>query len=156
MALSESNIIVIGGGISGVSCATTLASLDSNYRVHLISASPVVKEVGDLKKKGHQIEEFKVVESTGDDLARRFPNVNIIYGLVERLDASHKLVYIGQNRKINYDRLCICTGARPKLIEHSCNDYVIGIRDTSSVNDLINKISSAKRIVGTDISSHSP
>lgn len=142
------NLVVIGGGISGVSCVTTLASLNSDNQIYLISASPLIKQVNNLKQKGHQLEEFEVIESTGDDLVKRFSNINIVYGIVEKLDVKAKLVCINNSRQIKYHKVCICTGARPKLIEHSCSDYVVGIRDTSSVDELRKKLSSATRIVG--------
>lgn len=45
-----------------------------------------------------------------------------------------------------YDWLCVSTGARPRLIaEH--NPFVIGLRDTDSIDALRRRLASARRIV---------
>ena len=47
---------------------------------------------------------------------------------------------------IKYDKLCICTGGKPRLITEG-NPYVIIIRDTDTVQNLQSKLSQAKKIV---------
>ena len=46
---------------------------------------------------------------------------------------------------INYDKLCICSGAQPKTIASHPN--VIGIRDLQSVTDMTKRLSFARKIV---------
>jgi NAD(P)H-nitrite reductase large subunit len=45
----------------------------------------------------------------------------------------------------HYEKLCICTGGIPKLIDHK-NQHVIGIRDTNSVQDLKKRLANARRV----------
>ncbi len=44
-----------------------------------------------------------------------------------------------------YNKLCICSGASPKLIENS--EYIIGIRDTETVSTLQHKLRGARQIM---------
>ena len=48
--------------------------------------------------------------------------------------------------KISYEKLCVCTGAFPKVIFPG-HPHVLYIRDTESVQTFMSRISSAKRIV---------
>lgn len=47
-------------------------------------------------------------------------------------------------RCFRYDRLCLCVGARPKLIYN--HPHILGLRDLQSVEELITRLSTAKRI----------
>ena len=54
-------------------------------------------------------------------------------------------VVTGTGNTYFYKKLCICTGGRPKIIvEHP---FVIGIRDTESVQQLKSRLSKARRVV---------
>ena len=48
-------------------------------------------------------------------------------------------------RRIAYDQLCIATGVRPKLIANHPN--IIGLRDLQSVEDLVKRLHSARKVV---------
>ena len=50
----------------------------------------------------------------------------------------------GDPLHIPYDRLCLCTGARPKLIANHPN--VIGLRDQHSVEELLGRLRTAGRV----------
>jgi hypothetical protein len=45
-----------------------------------------------------------------------------------------------------YDKLCICTGGKPKLIAEN-NQYVLGIRDTESVVQFQSRLKNARQVV---------
>ena len=45
-----------------------------------------------------------------------------------------------------YEKLCICNGGRPNVIETG-NPHVLGIRDTSTVEHFSNRLSDAERVV---------
>ncbi len=59
-----------------------------------------------------------------------------------------------QNKKVTcsdgsqyiYDKICICTGGKPKLIAEA-NPYVLGIRDTETVLNFQSKLKNARKIV---------
>ena len=46
---------------------------------------------------------------------------------------------------ISYDRLCLCTGVRPRLIAPHPN--IIGLRDSHSLNELVRRLSGARRVL---------
>ena len=123
---------------------------------------------------GKVLEEFDVEEKSGTELERRCPNVRVIQGKAVALDPVKKVVILSNQRRIPYDKCCVCTGATPKLIVDnadfneatphaivdatasdeqitstdttSANSYVIGIRDVESVVAFQRKLASARRI----------
>lgn len=44
-----------------------------------------------------------------------------------------------------FEKLCLCTGVRPRLIADHPN--IIGIRDLESVENLVQRLRGAKRII---------
>ena len=42
--------VVVGGGISGVTCAEYLSTLDPDALVTLLTASPLIKSIANFKK----------------------------------------------------------------------------------------------------------
>lgn len=46
---------------------------------------------------------------------------------------------------VHYERLCICSGAQPKVITSHPN--IISIRDLQSIADMTKRLSSARKIV---------
>lgn len=46
----------------------------------------------------------------------------------------------------SYNKLCICSGANPKLITQA-NEYVLGIRDTETVAQFQKRLKKARRVV---------
>ncbi|XP_074594083.1 pyridine nucleotide-disulfide oxidoreductase domain 1 [Brevipalpus obovatus] len=141
------SIVIVGGGIAGVTCASTLAGLCCDYKIHLISSSPVIKSVGNFKQRGVHLSEFDVVEKDLHQLSQEFPSICVSNCSIVGLDTERKILHTDKSEQIVYDRLCICSGAHPKLIPHSCPEYVLGIRDTSSVTDFQSKLSDSKRIL---------
>ena len=55
-------------------------------------------------------------------------------------------LHLSDGSVLQYGRLCICTGGRPRLSlpEHPA---VIGIRDGQSVDELLRRLGSARRVV---------
>ena len=69
----------------------------------------------------------------------RLKHYNVYFLLIEHC------VITSDNQKFYYEKLCICTGGKPKLID-SNNPCVIGIRDTSSVQELQKRLADARRV----------
>ncbi|PAA66548.1 hypothetical protein BOX15_Mlig010711g1, partial [Macrostomum lignano] len=59
---STNTTLSLWGGIAGVTCAETLAALEPDARVLIVSASPVVKAVTNLRPVTKLLEEFDVEE----------------------------------------------------------------------------------------------
>lgn len=150
------HFLIIGGGIAGVSCAETLHVLRPDSEISLISATTLVKSVSNLRLLGKVLENFDVEEKSATELERRCPNVSVIQGKAAFLDPDKRVVVLSDQRRISYDKLCVCTGATPKLIvdrapnddveEAVENPFVIGIRDVESVVTFQRKLASARRI----------
>ncbi|XP_061617564.1 pyridine nucleotide-disulfide oxidoreductase domain-containing protein 1 isoform X3 [Phyllopteryx taeniolatus] len=57
-----------------------------------------------------------------------------------------QLVETADGHVYGYEKLCICSGARPKLLTQG-KPYVLGIRDTDSAQEFQTQLTNAKRIV---------
>ena len=55
-------------------------------------------------------------------------------------------VILKSGEKINYDKICVCTGATPNVIGNN-NPFVLSLRDTDNAKDLQKKLSVAKKII---------
>lgn len=51
----------------------------------------------------------------------------------------------GNRSTQRYDKICLCLGARPKLI--SSHPNIIGLRDQHSVEDLLARLRAARKVV---------
>ncbi|XP_058804752.1 pyridine nucleotide-disulfide oxidoreductase domain-containing protein 1 isoform X2 [Phymastichus coffea] len=142
----EATFVVIGGGIAGVSCAESIAFLAPEENVILISASPLIKAATNIIAFGKTLTQFDVEERSTNSLTEVFSSVMVFNDIVTKVDKSSKTVFTENGKIISYKKLCICTGARPKLICEN-NSRVIGIRDTESVETFVEKLKGSKRII---------
>lgn len=135
----EATYVVIGGGIAGVSCVDAL-KLYSTETVLLISESPVVKVVTDVKFHTKLAAGFNVEDRN----LQSIKNTEYIIDKVIAINpTTHRIFTL--DREIKYEKLCVCSGATPKLLDEQ--DYVIGLRDTHSVEYLQSILGEAKRVV---------
>lgn len=154
------NIVVVGGGIAGVSCVRQLledpllCSHDSPFRVIWISDSRVIKDATNVKTIGSTIEQFELSSNDIHDFARRYNGAVI----VERARVSRVVdnwVYTqgleGPNR-IKFVKLCICTGAEPIVPRHlkvsdEISHRLLVLRDTSSVEQLAKLLTARSKVL---------
>ncbi|XP_055600452.1 pyridine nucleotide-disulfide oxidoreductase domain-containing protein 1 [Uranotaenia lowii] len=146
MAEITCTYLVVGGGIAGVSCAESLVLLaEARDSIILITESSLVKSVTNLVPLGKVLTRFDVEEKRADTLGN---NIRVLEDQLEHIESKDHYVRTINGNKIVYRYLCLCTGARPKLIEHAKdNPNIIGIRDTESVNDFQKRIKNASKIV---------
>uniref|UniRef100_A0A2K5XKH5 Pyridine nucleotide-disulfide oxidoreductase domain-containing protein 1 n=1 Tax=Mandrillus leucophaeus TaxID=9568 RepID=A0A2K5XKH5_MANLE len=123
--------VVVGGGIAGVTCAEQLATQFPSEDILLITASPVIKAVTNFKQISKILEEFDVEEQSSTMLEKRFPNIKVIESGVKQLKSEEHCIVTEDGNQHVYKKLCLCAGAKPKLICEG-NPYVLGIRDTDS------------------------
>ncbi|XP_043943747.1 pyridine nucleotide-disulfide oxidoreductase domain-containing protein 1 [Protopterus annectens] len=142
----KGKVVVVGGGIAGVTCAEQLAFDFPSEDIILLTASSVIKAVTNLKPVSRTLEDFKVEEHGCSSLEDRCPNIKVIQSPVKALDGTGHKVFTEDGRCYSYEKLCICTGARPKLIAKE-NPFVLGIRDTDSAQEFQKRLESAKRII---------
>ncbi|OBS75708.1 hypothetical protein A6R68_17840, partial [Neotoma lepida] len=77
------------------------------------------------------LEEFEVEEQPSTVLENRFPNIKVIESGVKQLKSEEHCILTEDGHQHVYKKLCLCAGAKPKLICEG-NPYVLGIRDTDS------------------------
>ncbi|XP_035779497.1 pyridine nucleotide-disulfide oxidoreductase domain-containing protein 1-like [Anopheles albimanus] len=140
--------LIIGGGIAGVTCAETLAVLrpDATDRILLVTESSLVKAVTNVMPLGKLLTRFDVEERTASEWAST--NVGVLQDRLESIASADRYVKTAGGKRIKYRYLCLCTGARPNIIDKAHgSQHVIGIRDTESVEELQKRISTATRLV---------
>ncbi|CAL1528894.1 unnamed protein product [Lymnaea stagnalis] len=142
----KTRYVVIGGGIAGVTAAETLSVITENATITLFSASPLIKTVSNLIQLTQTLETFDVEEQSFTGLKELNNPVQVIHTTVTSLCAKDKQLFTADGKVIEYDKLCICTGGKPKLISQD-NPFVIGIRDTESVQTFQQRVKSANRII---------
>ncbi|KAM4711813.1 pyridine nucleotide-disulfide oxidoreductase domain-containing protein 1 isoform 1-T1 [Anableps anableps] len=138
--------VVVGGGIAGVTCVEQLSSQFPSEDVALITAGSHIKAVTNYKQVSRRLEEFDVEEKPSSVLKEKFPNLTIIHSAVKSLHTQTHCLETTDGRVFGYEKLCICSGARPKLLTQE-NPHVLGIRDTDSAQEFQKRLSKAKRIV---------
>uniref|UniRef100_A0A3B5MFK4 Pyridine nucleotide-disulfide oxidoreductase domain-containing protein 1 n=1 Tax=Xiphophorus couchianus TaxID=32473 RepID=A0A3B5MFK4_9TELE len=138
--------VVVGGGIAGVTCVEQLSSQFPSEAVALVTAGPHIKAVTNYKQVSRRLEEFDVEEKPSSVLEEKYPNLTIIHSAVKSLRTRTHCVETADGRVFGYEKLCICSGARPKLLTQE-NPHVLGIRDTDSAQEFQKRLAKAKRIV---------
>ncbi|XP_063073962.1 pyridine nucleotide-disulfide oxidoreductase domain-containing protein 1 [Engraulis encrasicolus] len=148
MASREKRVkfVVVGGGIAGVTCAEQLSSQFTSDSVALLTAAPLVKTVTNFKQVSKVLEDFDVEEQPSTVLEEKYPNLKVIQSAVKSLKAKEHTLLTEDGQSISYDKLCVCSGAKPKLLTQS-NPHVLGIRDTDSAQEFQKRLSTARRIV---------
>lgn len=144
--VTQADYVVVGGGIAGVSCAEQLSFLDSNANIILISSSQLIKAVTNFKKVSRALETFDVEETATSHLTCMCPNVHIINATLMTFAPEKHIVTLSDGSVIHYNKLCLCTGASPKLITKD-HPLILGIRDTQSVKDFQDKVKNSKRVL---------
>uniref|UniRef100_A0A8D0BMG4 Pyridine nucleotide-disulfide oxidoreductase domain-containing protein 1 n=1 Tax=Salvator merianae TaxID=96440 RepID=A0A8D0BMG4_SALMN len=114
----RSRLVVVGGGIAGVTCA---------------------------ERVSRTLEEFDVEEQASSVLEKRFPNIKVIQSAVKHLKSEEHKIITETGEEYTYGKLCLCAGAKPKLIVEG-NPFVLGIRDTDSAKEFQKHLAKAKRI----------
>ncbi|XP_078530188.1 pyridine nucleotide-disulfide oxidoreductase domain-containing protein 1 isoform X2 [Lissotriton helveticus] len=137
--------LVVGGGIAGVTCAEQIALQFPADDVILVTPSPLIKAVTHFKQISKALEEFEVEEQPITMLENKFPNIRVIQSAVKRLESAQHIIVTEDDKQYKYEKLCICAGAKPKLIFEG-NPYVLGIRDTDSAKEFQKQLKQAKRI----------
>ncbi|CAH1994152.1 unnamed protein product [Acanthoscelides obtectus] len=144
----EAFFVIVGGGIAGVSCAETLAFLEPDRSIILLSESALIKTVVNLHAITRTLQDFDIQEVGIQDFSSKHINLKVIHDVLTHINDTTKQVQTQGGLNIKYTYLCICTGAEPKLIPQAKHfEEIVGIRDTDSVDTFIQRISKAKTVV---------
>lgn len=145
-AAVRGHFVVVGGGIAGVTCAEQLSLQFPDDVVYLVTAAPLIKAVTNVKQVLRTLEEFDVEEQTSAALQAQYPNIKVVHSAVKELQADQQTVVMEDGTRYRYEQLCVCAGARPRLIEKG-NPYVLGIRDTDSARTFQQHLTRARRVL---------
>lgn len=137
--------LIIGGGIAGVSCAETINFLAPNQKILILTESSLIKSVTNLVQLGKFSQKFDVLEIENKEFEK--PNIEVLTDELSEIRSKLKTAITKSGLEIYYELMCICTGARPKLINFSndVSEYILGIRDTDSVKEFQKRIKTSKR-----------
>lgn len=144
--ITDCTFAIIGGGIAGVSCAEGVSFLAPDENAVLITASPLIKTVTNIIPLGKTVMQFDIEEKAAKMLTEKYDSLKVIHDTVTSIDITKKCIETQNGNSITYKKLCLCNGARPKLIAEN-NKFVIGIRDTESVIEFSQRIQHVKKIV---------
>jgi len=98
----EAAYVVVGGGIAGVSCVQTLATL-TQQPVLLVSGSDVVRLASNLNQLTQTLVQFDVQEKSGRELEESHPGLKVITGVtVKALDPQLKQLKLSDSRTVKY------------------------------------------------------
>lgn len=140
----QCTFLIVGGGIAGVSCAETTKFLAPNEKTIILSESSLIKSVTNLVQLGKYIAQFDVREIDANELG-----VEIVKDKLSSISSKNCIVSTEKGQMIHYKYLCLCTGARPKLIPTTENidEFILGIRDTDSVKEFQKRIKCGSKFV---------
>lgn len=144
--MQEAAFVVIGGGIAGVSCVEGFSVCAPNETIILITSSSLIKTITNFVPLTKMLAQFNIEEVSSEKLTSTYSNVTVLKDTVVSIDSVNHTVHTRSRKNIKYKKLCICSGAVPKLIL-SESEFVIGIRDTDSVKEFQRRIHNARRIV---------
>ena len=145
MSNLETEFLVVGGGIAGVSCAELLATLAPHASITLVTSGPMVKAVTDFSHLTKLLATFNVVEQSGEEWGKQHGGVRVVRGNLVALDPDSRTAEVDGVGLVHYGRVCLCTGAQPKLaLQHP---LVLGVRDVQSVVELQTRLATASRVL---------
>ena len=137
--------LVVGGGIAGVSCSTSLSAIETDCKVILLSSSPLIKAVRNIQQVSRSLQTFDVDETSYNKFEQENPGVETIQTQIKSIDYNNKFVKTEQC-DIQYEKICICTGASPKS-PFPKHPKIITIRDTGSAKELETCIKKSRRVL---------
>lgn len=145
--------VIVGGGVAGTSCAKTLLNL--GHEVILI-APDTLKILKPDTQSTELLKSYKL--DTADDEISFLKSVKFgveidysskftwIKSTVKSIDAENKTLGVGTGNSISFDKICFCTGAKPKtLTEITIPRY--HLRDVDSVLTLKSALDNVKESV---------
>lgn len=144
----EATFVVVGGGIAGITCAENLAYLKPELNIILLTKSKLIKSVTNLVPVTKMLYDFNVVEKEASTLNGIYPNIQVIYEPMVRIDSQTSEV-VTDSKRIKYEYLCLCLGGQPNLIKNEAKfqNYILGIRDTDSVQILQNRLKGCRKVM---------
>jgi len=144
-------MIVVGGGIAGVSCMLELIegaeNDDSVDFIFVCGKSGFIKTVQNYEKLGTYLEKFDIQARIPDQGFFKSKKIRIFMQDVEFWQPNEKMIRLTNSETLRYDSLCVATGALPKTISKIQTDFILQIRDTDTIEKLQDRLKTARRVV---------
>ncbi|KAJ8983408.1 hypothetical protein NQ317_005873 [Molorchus minor] len=129
-----------------VTCAETLAFLEPEKSIILLSESSLIKTVTNLHAITKTLTGFDIKEVDAAEFNAKYSNITIIHNTLTEIDDVEKCIKTKDNQSIKYQYLCLCMGAEPRLIpQANKHPEVLGIRDTDSVENFVEQLKGSKK-----------
>ncbi|XP_065666702.1 pyridine nucleotide-disulfide oxidoreductase domain-containing protein 1 isoform X1 [Hydra vulgaris] len=141
-------VVIIGGGVTGTSCAEHVSIYSPDANIVLLAATDVVKTAVSLRKLTKTTDELVLKELPKLLFESPLLNVTVKTGVVDSINAEVQEITLNDGLKLHYDKLCICTGGSPNVSYELMNHpFVVLVRDTDTVKIFEQRLSNAKKIV---------
>lgn len=146
---SEATYVIVGGGIAGVTCVETLAILQPEEKLVIITASSMVKNISNVSFYAKTIVKFDVNETQASHLMKIHPNTKIIFDSVKDINTTNKVVTTSGGHTVKYRVMCLCSGGIPRLpiTDSRKHQRILGIRDTESINSFQERLKNGRRML---------
>jgi len=138
-------IVIVGNGITGITCARNIRKLDSNASINVISGETehfFSRTALMYIYMGHmKFEHTKPYE----DWFWNKNRINLIRAYVKTLNAKNKILLLENGESIAYDKLILATGSKPNKFGWPGEDLV-GVQGLYSIQDLEQMEANTKNI----------
>jgi pyridine nucleotide-disulfide oxidoreductase domain-containing protein 1 len=124
--------VVVGGGIAGYTCASTLAKRSSE-QVLLVTCHPILKGVKMLRPLTKLLQDVTLRNITAAEVGKLYPNIVIWNDEMTRLLPETSEIELKSGRRVHFQQCCLAMGAAPVLIGNGQRN-IIGLRDDVSVD----------------------
>src|SRR5215472_6615380 len=144
-------MVIVGGGLAGAKAAETLRSEGYGGRIVLIGDEPVRPYERPPLSKGLLLgtkEREAAFVHSGDWYAAN--NVELLTNVeVKAIDLADGAVTLDDGSRLTYDRLLLCTGARPRRlpVPGADSDDVLYLRTMADSDRLSQRLTSGARVV---------
>lgn len=142
-------LVVVGGGAAGMSAASKAKRLNKDLSVTVVESGNYVSyaECGipyyleDIVKSHDSLLHYPIAEFT------RKRGIDVIVNKkMINLDRANKTVNLSDGSRLDYDKLVIATGARPKMPEEFANSGAFAIRSLESAIALKKSLEGKKAV----------
>lgn len=144
------HIVIIGSGIAGDTAALTIRELDKEVKITMISDenAPLYSACVFHKYISGELERKRVFLKKIEDYSDE--DIDILFGQhVSKVDTEKKKLFL-ENAHLNYDRLIIATGSRPRIppIEGSNKNGVFCLKSVEDADKIVNHRGSNAVVIG--------
>jgi hypothetical protein len=158
MSLAELRIVILGSGIAGVCCAQELvrqhtSSARSCPTITLVTPAPSIKLPVRVHALSPHLTSFDVETLPLDEALSALPSrVRVVCDAVRTVDVAARTVHTSGGVSLPYDRLCVCTGARPagdavaEQVATELRPRILTVRDVDSVAALNTRLSASEHV----------